>query len=169
MELCEDCRYPLSRESHHDHDGLCCDCFDESSGMPENKRRIPRPIVKPASLVIRDRKLLVVRTIGRTHYYALGGKLEKGETELQCLDREAREEVGCSVVNPQYYGTFAGPNTDNTKFVVMIGYRTELDREPQPCSEIESLLWANTQTTEPLGSLIRDQIMPALVKDGLID
>ena len=137
--------------------------------MPETKRRIARPIIKPAALVIKDRKLLVVRTIGRTHYYALGGKLEQGETELECLAREVSEEVGCGVVEPQYYATFAGPNTDKTKFVVMICYLTELDREPKPCSEIESILWANTKTTEPLGSLIREHIMPALLADGRID
>lgn len=168
MDLCSDCRYPLPSDSHHDHNGLCCDCFDESIGMPGDKRRVPRPIIKPASLVIRDKKLLVVRTRGQKHYYTLGGKLEKNETELECLGREAREEVGCGIINPQYYKTFTGLSEVGAKFVVMICYLAELDGEPKPCSEIESLCWVNTESTEPLSSLLREHIMPALLRDGLL-
>jgi 8-oxo-dGTP pyrophosphatase MutT (NUDIX family) len=137
--------------------------------MPVANRRQPRPIIKPAAIVLKDRKLLVVRTVGRSHYFALGGKLEKGETEIECLRREVQEEVGCGITNLQYYATFAGPSTDKPKFVVMLCYRVELDREPRPCSEIESILWANTASKELIGSLLTEHIMPALAKDGLID
>ncbi len=49
--VCSDCGLSLDAEtvSHWgerhtpDHDGRCCDCFDERCGMPAEKRDRPRP------------------------------------------------------------------------------------------------------------------------------
>lgn len=35
-----------------------------------------------------------------------GGKLEQGETPLQCAIRETREETGVAAINPELMGTF---------------------------------------------------------------
>lgn len=148
---------------------MCCDCFDEELGVPAEKRRRPRPIVKPAALLIRDKKLLVVRTRGKSLFYALGGKKEPNETDIECLHRETREEVDCAITSERYYQTFVGPSSDNQKTVVMVCFLVELDREPQPTSEIEELYWANSNTREILGSLLRDSVIPALKLDGLVD
>lgn len=162
---CTDCRL-FSDTSHHDHDGLCCDCLEERRG---NSRNTPRPIVKSAALLLRDKKLLVVRTQGVKWFYAVGGKVEPGETDVECLRREVEEEIGCQVTSEQFYHIFRGPNTDGSKSMVMPCFFVTLNKEPQPSSEIEELLWVDS-STDPgiLGSMIRDHIVPALKKDGLI-
>ncbi len=49
-QKCKDCGILLTQEmkSHvqpriDDHKDLCCDCFDETLGMPPEKRNTPRP------------------------------------------------------------------------------------------------------------------------------
>ena len=167
---CTDCRLPIDKTSHHDHGTVCCDCFDENIGVPANKRRHPRPIVKPAALLVRNRKLLVVRSKGKDVFYAVGGKLEPGETDIQCLHREVREEIGCGVTSQKYFQTFVGPSSDKRKTLVMVCFFVEADQEPKASSEIEEMLWADSQTaSETLGSFMRDFVIPALKREGLVD
>lgn len=167
---CTDCRLPIDKTAHHDHGTICCDCFDESIGVPASKRRQARPIVKPAALLINNKKLLVVRSKNKSVFYAVGGKLEAGETDIQCLHREVKEEIGCQVVSQKYFQTFVGPSSDKQKTLVMVCFFVELDQEPKPSSEIEELLWADSQTPSViLGSFMRDFVIPALAREGLVD
>jgi 8-oxo-dGTP pyrophosphatase MutT (NUDIX family) len=167
---CTDCRLPIDKTSHHDHGTVCCDCFDESIGVPATKRRQPRPIVKSAALFIRNRKLLVVRSKGKDVFYAVGGKPEPDETDIQCLHREVKEEIECNVTSERYYQTFVGSSSDKKSILVMICFFVELDQEPKASSEIEEILWADSQTaSEILGSFMRDFIFPALKREDLVD
>lgn len=167
---CTDCRLPIDDDAHHDHGTICCDCFDEDVGMSAGKRRRSRPIVKPAALWIQNKQLLVARTRGKSHFYAVGGKLEPGETDIQCLHRETSEEIGCQVTSQRYYKTFVGPSTDNLKAVVMICFFVELDKEPIPSSEIEELLWVDSYTTKDMiGSMLHDYVIPSLKADNLVN
>lgn len=167
---CTDCRLLIDKTAHHDHDTICCDCFDENIGVPASKRRQARPIVKPAAILIRDRKLLVVRSKNKDVFYAVGGKLEAGETDVECLHREVREEIGCGVISQRHFQTFVGPSSDKQHSLVMVCFFVELDQEPKPSSEIEELLWADSQTSSAiLGSFMRDFVIPALKRDGLVD
>jgi hypothetical protein len=43
METCRSCSLEIKYEKHQ-HDGLCCDCFDETLGMPPSSRSRPRPV-----------------------------------------------------------------------------------------------------------------------------
>jgi len=167
---CTDCRLPIDKTSHHDHGTVCCDCFDESIGVPADKRRQARPIVKPAALVLRNKKLLVVRSKNKNVFYAVGGKLEPGETDVQCLHREVREEIGCGVTSQRHFQTFVGPSSDRQHSLVMVCFFVELDQEPKASSEIEELLWADSQTaSEKLGSFMSVFVLPALAREGLVD
>lgn len=145
----------------------CTDCQEEHNGRP---RANPLPTVKAAALIIRDKKLLLVRTMGRPWFYAVGGKVEPGETDIQCLHREVEEEIGCHVTSERFYQTFRGPNTEGTKSMVMPSFFVTLDQEPRACSEIEELLWVDSKTeADIIGSMGRDHIIPSLKKDGLIN
>lgn len=96
-------------------------------------------------LYIRDGKLLTARTRGKDGWYLPGGKPEPGETELQALIREIREELDAGLLpsTVQPYGVYEGPAHDKPEgtLVRLICYTGELDREPKPSQEIEELRW----------------------------
>jgi len=55
--------------------------------------------VRPSAIVLKDGKLLVVKSEynGQTFYLLPGGGIEEGETILQCAERETREETNIIV------------------------------------------------------------------------
>jgi len=48
-------------------------------------------IHKTVAIVIKDGKMLVVRKKGKEMWTGLGGRMEPGETEEECLLREIKE------------------------------------------------------------------------------
>ncbi|KHD44610.1 NUDIX hydrolase [Streptococcus hongkongensis] len=55
--------------------------------------------VRATVLLVRDRKLFLVKKGDK--YYTIGGALEFGETSLEAVSRETKEEVGIDVMNLQ--------------------------------------------------------------------
>lgn len=128
-------------------------------------------INKIAGMCIRDKKLLVVRDRGETMFFALGGKMEQAETELECLQREIMEEIGCEPINPKHMETFEGRNHDNTKSIKMICYTCELKGTIQPCSEIEEIAWIDKEYKNKgikIASILEIYVIPYLIKKGLL-
>jgi 8-oxo-dGTP diphosphatase len=65
-------------------------------------------IDKLALVLVRDRKQLVARTAGKTAFFTPGGKREAGESDVQALVRECKEELtvdlAAETIKP--YGVF---------------------------------------------------------------
>ncbi|HVV10287.1 NUDIX domain-containing protein [Amycolatopsis sp.] len=59
-----------------------------------------------AWILIRDRRLLSVRTQGKAKFYLPGGKREPGESDVTALCREIREELGTEL-DPMTFSLFA--------------------------------------------------------------
>lgn len=130
-------------------------------------------ILKVAALLIRDKQLLVARNYNRDVFYAVGGKLEEGESELECLGREVEEEINCKVVNAKFYKRFSGLNVDFTKTLEMPCYFVEIEGEPTASNEIAELKWLSAESynsgeKEKLANMLSAQIVPSLIKDGLL-
>jgi len=74
----------------------------------------PREIATLCFVVEADRILLIMkkRGLGAGKYNAPGGKVEPGETPLQCALRETREEIGVDPVNARQVGELYFEFTD---------------------------------------------------------
>jgi 8-oxo-dGTP diphosphatase len=138
-----------------------CDCED----VPEDG------IHKIGAVIVRDRKLLVVRTRGTDAYTILGGKHEAGESRNETLEREVAEEVQLGVAG----AVFLGRHTDRAHRqdvpFVLDAYLVECAGEPKPGAEIEEFQWVGKDYDETgitLGSGITKFIIPELVKRGLL-
>jgi len=99
-------------------------------------------VQKSAGLLIRDRKLLVVKSKGKDFFIPPGGKPENGETVQEALAREMLEETGLEVSVGKMavlgvYTALAAGNED--KIVTMTAMLINAEGDPTPCAEVEEL------------------------------
>jgi 8-oxo-dGTP diphosphatase len=114
---------------------------------------------------------LVTRSKGETVFFGLGGKVEPGETELECLQREVREEVGCIAKNPKHFQTFEGQAHDPAKTIRTPCYLCELEGEIKPKAEIEEVAWIGKDYAEKgirLAPMLKLHIVPTLIRHKLL-
>lgn len=130
---------------------------------------------KAAGVIVRDKKLLVVRSKGKDVFFAPGGKLEKEETYEQALVRELKEELAMDLQPHHYehFGSFSAQADDRpdvllhmTAFLIK-----DYDGPLEASSEIEELAWidATNSTNTPIGSIFRHDVLPLLVSKGMVD
>lgn len=134
-------------------------------------------IHKAAGILIKDRKLLVVRGEGKDFFKSPGGKLDSGENSLQALVRELREEL-CVEVSPSdveefgtYFGTVIGNESRSLKMDVFMVKKWEGKIKLNPDDQIVELKWIDSNSVKniTLGSIFEHEVMPILLKMGLID
>ena len=126
---------------------------------------------KAGLLVVRDGQLLLCRKNRDTALLILpGGKLEAGETAVECLHREIAEELGG--VQPrdlEYVGTYRDRAAMPDKTVEIVLYRGELNSEPRPSGEIAELVWfGRTGDRDVLAPSLRESIIPDLIVRKLL-
>lgn len=94
-------------------------------------------------LYIRDNRILTARSRNKTAFYLPGGKREPGETDLETLSREVKEELGVSVVpgTERFFGVFTeqAEGKPAGTLVKLSCYFAALSGEPVPSSEVEEL------------------------------
>jgi 8-oxo-dGTP diphosphatase len=91
-------------------------------------------IVVAAAVVERDSRYLVTRRLRGTHLAGFwefpGGKCETGETHVECLVREIREELGCAVRVGEKLLSVAHDYPERT--VELHFFRCDLGADPRP-------------------------------------
>lgn len=130
-------------------------------------------IRKGALAVFKDKKLLVVRDNKNAEvFYTVGGKVEPGESDIECVERETLEELGVEVVSDSlvFLQEFTAPahGKENTLVNIQL-FQGELAGEPHPSQEIVEIQYFDT-TTDPkhLSEMGREHIMPWLKANGYI-
>lgn len=88
-------------------------------------------------------KLLLVRAARQRAFYLPGGKIDPGETELQALHREVREELGAGLSGAQFHGRYTADAVGQGAGarVELACYRGVPDAEPRPSAEIAEVAW----------------------------
>ena len=59
--------------------------------------------IRIAGIIIKENKLLLLKGRGHKHLWTPGGKLEKGETDKECLKRELKEEIGVDLIEAKFF------------------------------------------------------------------
>ena len=130
---------------------------------------------KVGLLAVRDGKILLCRKKHTTSLLILpGGCREPGESALDCLSRELREELGDVVASGVelvgvYTDRAAGSETARPKTVRVELYRGELIGEPVASSEIGELVWfGESDDRDQVAPSIANKILPDLLARGIL-
>jgi 8-oxo-dGTP pyrophosphatase MutT (NUDIX family) len=130
-----------------------------------------KEIHKAGLIVVRKGRVLLCRK-KRGHGMLIlpGGKIERGETAIECIAREVREELGpLKVRGAKFLGTYVDRAADPGRTVRIELYRGELSGEPAPHAEIGELVWFDAgEDWSRLAPSLRNRIMPDLVKRGVV-
>ena len=132
-------------------------------------------IYKAAGIIIKDRKALVERSMGKPVFVQPGGRIEPGETAEAALVRELKEEIDITVdpKDLEDFGTFsaAAANHPSQQVHMHIFMVKRWQGEIRPSNEVEELLWVGSdvpQDTE-IGSIFVHDVIPRLKQKGLVD
>ncbi len=115
--------------------------------------------------MIKEDQLLVVRKRGTVSFILPGGKPEGREDDLEALQRELQEELGCHVVGARFEGAFTDKAADLVNTIVTVRlYAGNLRGKPRPASEIEEMAWVSLSAPShlPLAPSLTNQILPHL-------
>jgi len=102
-------------------------------------------IDKLAWIELNDKQILSTRSYGKDKYYIPGGKREAGESDLDALCREVREELSVQLdtTTVEFVGIFeaqAHGQPEGT-IVRMTCYRSGYTGNLVPAAEIEEMRW----------------------------
>lgn len=138
-------------------------------------------IVKIAGLPINNKsQTLIVKRKGKPIWFSLGGKLENGETEVECLIRETKEELNADVIGEvRHFVTTPVEIAVGTKdtsiiikfYTMMLSNKIEVDDD-----EIEDYKWIGKKEYQDLlndksieiGSGLVKYAIPKLIAEGLM-
>jgi ADP-ribose pyrophosphatase YjhB (NUDIX family) len=130
---------------------------------------------KVGLLAVRDGKILLCRKKHTTSLLILpGGCREPGESSIDCLSRELREELGDVAISAlEFVGVYtdraAGSEATRSKTVRIELYRAELIGEPVAHSEIAELVWfGERDDCLQLAPSIANKILPDLLARGIL-
>lgn len=130
---------------------------------------------KAGLLVFHENRLLMCRKNNTTSRLILpGGCIEEGESDIECLKRELREELGdVSAIDVEYVGTYddeaATDDPAVKKTLRMELYMGTLIGEPKASSEIVELVWFGEDSDAGrLTPIFINRILPDLAARGML-
>lgn len=132
-------------------------------------------IHKAAGIILKERKLLVARSKGKTIFVAPGGLIEDGETSQQALVRELYEEYRITVAEEdlEVFGTFQAQaaGAEDKRLQMDVFRVKKWVGEISPDREIAAIFWLSSCVPETVtvGSIFEHEVLPRLKSEGLVD
>ena len=129
---------------------------------------------KIGGIILKDKRLLVVQKKtkdNRSEFIFPGGKREGGESDLETLARELKEELQVELVSAEPFGGFDDIAIFENVPIHIEAYIANVTGEPICDSEIKSLLWIDRNYKEQgikLGSILEKGVVPKLIEKGLM-
>ncbi len=123
------------------------------------------PPIRIAAALILDSagRALLVRKRGTRVFMQAGGKIEPGETPIDALRHELREELEIELTaEPEHLGRFSAPAANEEGRTVEAEiFHLRLEGEVSPAAELEEIRWVDPAAPDLfLAPLTRDHVLP---------
>ena len=137
--------------------------------MSEDK---PKIIYKVGLAHFEDGKMLMARSFGKDVFYCAGGKIEEGESDLECLKREIKEELNVELDDKsiKFLRTFedVAHGKENMRVNIKM-FSAELLGEPKATQEIEEIRYLDSTADPKILAPIDIQIFAWMKEQKMID
>lgn len=131
-------------------------------------------IDKVGGIIIKNKKVLVVRKKTKENFPEFiipGGKREKGETDVETLQREIQEEVNLKVVKAEYVDEYEDIAIFEKVPIVVKVYLCEVEGEVNVDNEIKEFCWIDKDYKKngiKVASILEKFVLPELIRRKLI-
>jgi DNA polymerase III epsilon subunit-like protein/8-oxo-dGTP pyrophosphatase MutT (NUDIX family) len=143
----------------------------DAVGEPEPEHDLvpgpPQAVLRIAAAIVTDHdgRCLLVRKVGTSAFMQAGGTLEPGESAVDALARELREELDLELdeSTAEYLGVFRAEAANEPHTVVSAAvFAVEASAQIEAHGEIEELLWIDQLEgiEVELAPLSRDELLP---------
>jgi len=128
--------------------------------------------IRIAAIIIQDGKLLMEKGKTATELWTVGGKLEEGESDIDCLRRELREELCVDLVSAKFFKEYQGFSFYNpdTRMIQRV-YIVTISGIAKPNAEIESIILLSKEDFEqkkyPMITINEEEMIPDIIKAGV--
>lgn len=92
-------------------------------------------------LLIKDNKILLVKHTYQPGWYTIGGAVDRGETPLEAIHRELKEEVGVSLLKPPKLFSIYYTNFEKRDDYVALYVGSDYEQEIVHSNEIAEQQW----------------------------
>ncbi|MFD6397652.1 NUDIX domain-containing protein [Nocardia sp. NPDC060249] len=129
---------------------------------------------KVGAVIIHDRKIMVVRKKNEEQLECImpGGRMELGESQLECLTRELAEELNVRLLREEYIGTYKDIAVFEGVPLVIHAYLAIIEGDPMPANEIKEFLWIDSAFEQDgirVGSIMARKVIPEMKRRDIID
>lgn len=114
------------------------------------------------AIILKDKQILLVTGHGADFYWTPGGGVEKGESIVQTLHREIKEELGVAIKSYSPYYSYIYENQKVDNFLVTI------TGEIKVSEEITGFTWYSSQSSVKPSNGFMNALMPKLVREHLL-
>lgn len=125
-----------------------------------------------AAVIIRDKRILLVKDERVSFFSIPGGVPKGGESPIETLSRELKEELGVRLLKASYFMSFKLTNQAYNVQQVDLVYLVVIKGKPQPRAEVSEIIW--TLKNEITNNIIKtnpeflSKLFPKLISDKLL-